>query len=74
MGDNKTQVFHSSKHVCLTHVHLKCLTTGGQEVHRQETHQNVHLPLIGPDGKYNELRVFLLKPLSYLILGYFPEA
>ena len=67
MEDNRPHVFHSPKQVCLTHLHWMCLITRGQEVHRQEIHQDVHLPLIGcrlevhqdvclhvigPDGKY----------------------
>lgn len=55
MGDNEPHVFHSPKQVPLTHLHQMCLVTCEQEVHRQEVLQDVCLPLIGPDGKCNEL-------------------
>lgn len=47
MGDNKPHVFHSPKQVYLTHLHQMCVITCGQEVHRQEMHLDICLPLIG---------------------------
>lgn len=85
MIDNKSW-FHSPKHVSFTHLHWMCLTTCRQEVQRQEIYQDdlpligcrleicqdACLPLIGPDKKFNELRVFLLKTLQTIIWGSFP--
>lgn len=84
MGDNKWLVFHSPKQDGLTHLHRMCLIACGLEVHRQkicqdvhlprigcrlEVHRDVCLPLIGTDGKCNDLWVFLLKLLQTVILG-----
>lgn len=72
MGDNKPHVIPLPKQVCMTHLHWICLITEGRR-NRQEIHQDVLLPLIGPDGKYKELWVFLRKFLLKLDLGPFPR-
>lgn len=41
-----------------------CLVTRGREASGQEIHPDVGLPLMGPDGKWNEIGVLLFKLLK----------
>lgn len=59
MEDNRPHVFHSPKQVCLTHLLWMCLITRGQEVHRQEIHQEVCLPKLDVGWKYVRMHAFL---------------